>query len=463
MLKQEYDTAIIGAGPAGLFAAYEYTQEVGTTSSVAILDKGGGLEQRICPFGPLRVCSCRNCTVNEGLMGAGLFSDGKLHFHPEIIEVDKIGLITPDETSELLRYTEGLFEEWGLDSPVYPTSNDAAVQLSANVQALGLGGGFELQVKKRTRHIGSDMLPALVGRMLTQIGTQGDMALHLRSNVLGIDHRDGTNILTVQNAGEIHRVAAGKVIVGLGRRGSYQVQDLIDKFSVPYTYQPVRIGGRVELPYGVMRNITDINYNPCFRQLREGVATFTFCANPQGFLTLESLLPNIAGINGESKAKEKTPFTNFAVLTELPVPPGENPNHFLKHTLDGNFRNVIPLVQTTADFVQGTEQDEHRPYTSTAGKLQYANIARIFPPEVTREIGDLLLKIDQVCPGVVSHDALFVAPEAKISGIEVAPINKRLETNVPGLHLIGDAAGLSRNIVAAAITGILAGRKPRPG
>lgn len=337
-LNHEYDTAIIGAGPAGLFAAYEQTKETGMDSPVAVIDKGGDLQHRICPFVDRNGCICKNCTVNEGIMGAGLFTDGKLHFHPEIIEVAKTGLISPSETSGLLRYTEDLFEQWGLEGPVYPLDDAAAVQLSDAVGSLGLGDGFELQVKKRTRHIGSDRLPALVRRMLGQIHTQGDVNVHLRSKLLDIDHRDGAFVLSTQIGGDIRQIAAKKVIAALGRRGSYQTQDLISKFSIPYTYQPVRIGGRVELPHEVMQSVTDINYNPCFRQNREGGPdTFTFCANPQGFLTVEAVMPDISGINGESKAREKTPFTNFAVLTELPVAPGENPNNALKDFLYGNF------------------------------------------------------------------------------------------------------------------------------
>lgn len=463
MLKPEYNIAIVGAGPAGLFAAHEYTQEAGDDLSAMILDKGGDLEQRICPYEPLHACDCKNCTVNEGLMGAGLFSDGKAHFHPEIIELANMGLTGPQETQDLLNYTESLFETWGMDSPVYPVSNEAALQLSKEVESMHLGGEFELQVKKRTRHIGSDRLPALVGRMLSQIHDQGDVDISLRSELIDYDYRDGASLLTVQNKREIHQVIADQTFIGLGRRGSWQVQGIMDKFSIPYTYQAVRIGGRVELPYEVMKRITDVNYNPCFRQFPEGgVPTFTFCANPMGYLTVESLVPGVAGINGESRAYEKSPFTNFAVLTELPVPEGENPNDALRNLLHDKFHNTVPLAQTTADFVLGTVKDERRPRMSTVGTMEYANIAEIFPPEVTKAIGDFLLRLEEVCPGVVSRDALFVAPEAKISGIRVTPKNKSLETNVPGLHLIGDASGLSKNIVAAAITGIVAARSKKP-
>lgn len=461
MPKHEYDAAIVGAGPAGLFTAYEYTKQAGE-SSVAVFDKGGDLQHRICPFETLNGCACRNCGVNEGLMGAGLFSDGKLHFHEEIIALAQAGIISSEETTELLQYAEGLFEEWGLDSQVFPVSNESAVELSEAVRKLGLGGDFELLVKKRTRHVGSDRLPALVGRMVTQICSQGDVDINLRSKLVDYDNKDGVSVLTIQKGGEvggdIRKIMAEKAFIALGRRGSWQVQDMIDKFSIPHSYRPVQIGGRVEVPSEVLKNITDINYNPCFRQEENGASTFTFCANPQGFLTIESLVPNVAGVNGESKADIKSSFTNFAVLTEVPVPPGEHPNNVLRELLQDRFSNKVPLVQTTADFVEKTVKDERRPRKSTVNTLEYANIAQTLPSSVAREIGSFLLRLNEVCPGVVSNDALFIAPEAKIRGMQIAPENKYLETNVPGLHLIGDASGLSTNIVAAAINGILAAR-----
>lgn len=459
MSKKEYETAIIGAGPAGLFAAYELTRHGGKSSPIVIFDKGSGIEKRVCPYNQSGCKNCNPCGKTEGVMGAGLYSDGKLHFHREIIPVFQRGLITSEETDSLLQYTETLFEKWGLNGQVYPLETDIAVQLAQEVKKQELGDSFELMVKKRTRHIGSDNLPRLVSNMITEITTQGDVDFQVRSELINCAKKNGVFHLTIKRGRKTEEVVVNNAFIGLGRRGSSQVQNIIDQFGVPYSFSPVQIGGRVELPSSIMDNITEAIYNPCFRQINNaGHATFTFCANPHGYLTTESLVPGVLGVNGESKANEKSPFTNFAVLTELPVEIGNNPNNALIEFLHKKFNGNIPLAQTTADFFEGKTQDERRRPQSTLENLQYGNIATVFPEAITEEIRKFLFRLNEVCPGVISHESLFIAPEAKIRGIQVAPTNKNLRTNVEGLYLTGDSSGLSTNIVAAAITGILAAR-----
>lgn len=459
---KEYDIAIVGGGPSGLFAAHELVERFGKTKSIVLFDKGDQIDDRTCLSNSNSGSSCGNCDpcgITNGIMGAGLKSDGKLHFHKEVMETHRQGMISAEETDNLLTHIEGLFERWGLQGPVYPIHSDTVAQMSRDVESLGLGDSFELKVKQRTRHIGSDRLPFLVSNMIEEITTKGDVSFQVRSNLVGYDHPDGKSFLTIKRNGGVETIQADKVFIGLGRRGSMQVQELIHEFSIPYSYRPVEIGGRIELPSEIMESVTNEVYNPCFRQKNaSGFATFTFCTNPNGYLTTESLLPNIIGVNGESKKNQKSQHTNFAVLTELPIPPGDNPNDTLVHLLKDTFTAKVPLVQTTADFVDGVVRDEKIRPQSTLRNLEYANIAGIFPETVTTEIRNFLCRLNEIYPGVVSHKTLFIAPEAKIRGMRVTPRNESLETNIDGLYLIGDSSGLSANIVAAALTGVLAAK-----
>jgi uncharacterized FAD-dependent dehydrogenase len=461
MARKEYDVAIVGAGPSGLLAAAELAKLHGKQLSVGLFDKGNDIGKRTCPTEVFdRACtSCEPCGVTDGVMGAGLKSDGKLHFHKEVVELFRMGLLSAEETDHLLTYVEQLLEAWGLSGPVYPLNLQAAIQLSDQVESLDLGDAFELKVKQRTRHVGSDRLPLLVANLVREIMDLGDIDLQVRTSLVSYDNLNGESKLTLKRRGVSEQVVAGKTFIGLGRRGSLQVQGLIDRFSIPHSYRPVEIGGRVEVPYEVMRRITAEVYNPCFRQKNsEGTATFTFCANPEGRLTTESLIRGIVGVNGESSAGRKSVKTNFAVLTELPIGDGEHPNDVLVKLLKEGFLRNRPLVQTTADFIDGRMADEFRQPETTLTGLEYANVARVFPTSVTVEISNFLQRLDIVCPGVISHQALFVVPEAKIRGIRVSPQNAGLSTNVDGLYLIGDSAGLSGNIAAAAVTGVVAAR-----
>ncbi len=460
-MKKEYDVAIVGAGPSGLFTAYELTKLYGKKIRIGLFDKGEIINKRVCPSPIIKkgCMDCSPCGISEGIMGAGMKSDGKLHFHRDVMEVFKMGLLSGPETDDALIYLEKLFENWGLNGPVYPKNPELAIKLSKQIEDLNLGDGFLLKVKQRTRHVGSDKLPFLVSRMVDEILEQGNVDIQVRSSLLSYDNIGGQSILTVKKEGNIDRISAGKTFIGLGRRGSLQVQGLIDQFSITHSYRPVEIGGRVEIPKEVMEKITAQVYNPLFWQRNDqGKATFTFCANPGGYLSTESLLPGIVGVNGESKTDIKSPKTNFAVLTELPILDGERPNDTLVGILKSGFQNQKPLVQTTADFIEGTIKDElSRPESTMAG-VEYANIAQIFPKSVTQEISSFLLRLDTVCPGVVSHYSLFLAPEGKIRGMRVIPRDAGLMTNVDNLYLLGDSSGLSSNITAAAMTGVLAAR-----
>ena len=460
-MKKEYDVAIVGAGPSGLFTAYELSMLYGKTISIGLFDKGETIKKRVCPSPRIEegCMACSPCHISDGIMGAGMMSDGKLHFHKDVMEVFRMGLLSGAETDEALNYLESLFEKWGLKGPVYPLDQKKALEISQEINKLMLGDNFVLKVKQKTRHVGSDRSPLLVSKMVNEILYHGNVDIQVRSSLLSYDNIGGESILTFKDGNGVGKITAGKTFIGLGRRGSLQVQDLIDQFSIPHSYRPVEIGGRVEIPIGVMKKITDQVYNPFFWQKNDnGTVTFTFCANPGGFLTTESLLPGIAGVNGEGRMDTKSPKTNFAVLTVLDVPHGARPNDTLVKILKSGFSNQKPLTQTTADFVGGKMDDELKRPESTMSGLEYGNIAQIFPENVTKEIRSFLLRLDAVCPGVVSHDSLFVAPEAKIRGMRVIPRDKGLMTDINGLYLIGDSSGLSSNVTAAAMTGVLAAR-----
>lgn len=140
MLRKEYDVAVVGAGPAGLFAAHELTKRFGKNISIALLDKGNNIQSRSCPSSTLKgsCADCEPCAVTDGVMGAGLKSDGKLHFHENVIELHRMGLVSAQETKQLLTYLEKLLETWGLNGRIYPLNPQVATRLTQEVAELGL-------------------------------------------------------------------------------------------------------------------------------------------------------------------------------------------------------------------------------------------------------------------------------------------------------------------------------------
>jgi len=456
-----YDVIAVGAGPSSLMAVYELATRFGKAVSIGIFDKGEHSSKRKCQYsvGNKEYCrSCDPCGITDGTMGAGLKTDGKVHFHKEVMELWRMGLLNDHETESSLRYIESCLEKWGLEGPVFPINQENAEMLSAAVLEKSLGDFFELKVKKRTRHIGSDRLPRLVDNMIDDIYSKGNVEFHTRSEMVDYDYKDGRiRSIRFKEHGRYEEYGAKKILIGLGRKGSRFVQEMIETLGIDHSYRPVEIGGRVEVPAEVIAHITESVYNPCFRQKRNGLATFTFCTNPNGYITTESICPGIVGVNGESRASEKSGYTNFAILTEVPVGKGEHPNDKLVHILHDKFTNVVK-VQTTRDFVNGTLGDENNRPEGTLRGAQYADISRCFPEGITAELRNILNRIEVICPSVVSDKSLFLAPEPKIRGMRVLPKDSGLETSVPGLYLIGELSGLSGNIVASALTGLMAAR-----
>ena len=458
---RNYDVAIVGAGPSGLMAAYELSKRFGDSISIGLFDKGNNIEKRVCGYSSHtspRCLNCNPCNMVEGIMGAGMKSDGKVHFHKGVMELYRCGLMDEPLVGDSLSYIEKCFRRWGLGGPVYPISTNQASELSIQVKELNLGNDFELKVKQRTMHIGSDCLPIFVSNMINETLSLGNVDINILHELVDYDFTDKGARLTFQTKSGKSDYSAKKTILGFGRRGAPSVQGLIERLGISHSYRPVEMGGRVEVPAEVMDRVTNVIYNPCFRQKKGDLATFTFCTNPRGFLTSESLISGVVGVNGEGLANRKSDFTNFAILTEIPIPIGGHPNDVLLNLLQSRFKGGVPSYQTTKDFVNGTDYDREFKNGGTLENKTYRNLAEAFPSEIVSNLKDFLLNLDTFCPGVISEDSFFVAPEAKIRGIRVDPKDLSLETDVPNLHLIGDSSGLSGNIVAAALTGLTVAR-----
>jgi len=460
---QKYNITIIGAGPSGLFAAHELSKELGREASIKIFDKGRGIDNRkTCLYDLKDKCSeCNPCNITEGVMGAGLKSDGKVHFYKEAIQLWREGVIDDNYCERLLDYIESRFEKWGMENPVYPTSTEEANLLVDKVKSLRLPDQFELQVKKKVRHIGSDNLPRILTNMLQDIQESGDVKIYTQHDFCRYD-ATGKKIQGVYFSNGKH-ITADHYIISLGRRGVPLVQKMIRELNIPFAYKPVELGGRIEVPARITAEFTDILYNLAFRQKSDRTKdiSFTFCTNPYGYVVAESILPGIIGVNGESRTNERSLMTNFALLTELPIPEGEDPNTVLSDILFKKFTNGDSrvYVQSLNRFMGENQTGISRYcYDRTLKSATETDLNVIFPQRITESLKIFINNLSNVFPDIVGPESFFYAPEAKIRGIRVLPESKDLETTIENLSLTGDSSGLSGNIVDAALTGILAAR-----
>jgi uncharacterized FAD-dependent dehydrogenase len=444
-----YDVIIIGAGPAGLFAAYE----LATNSSlkVLIVDKGKDIKDRICPsMKEFRRClKCKPCNILCGLGGAGGLSDGKLNLKPDI-GGNLEEFVPRKQADEMIEKIDNIFLEHGASKKLYGRD---AVFLEKKAATCGIEF-----IPIPQRHIGSDMLPGVVTSIKNFLENKG-VIFRLNTEVTQIKN-NGMYSLVLSDKSEIQ---AHFIIVATGRAGADWFKSEADRLGIKTRFAAIDIGVRVEVPAVVMENIIEFAWDPKFHIYTKKYDDFvrTFCTCPNGFVVMEDYGEYVC-VNGHSSNSEKSDNTNFAFLTKIELTqPVENTTEYgvsiakLATTIGGR----MPIIQRLEDLRSG-----HR---STAARIEKSfvkptlknatpgDISMALPHRIVENVIEGLKKLDSVIPGVNSDSTLLYAPEIKFYSMRFI-VNKNLETNLSNFFVAGDGAGLSRGIIASAATGIIA-------
>jgi len=238
----KYDVVIIGAGPAGLFTAYELITK-NKNLNILLLDEGKFASKRFCPMMKTKKCiNCKPCNIMSGYGGAGTFSDGKLNFIPKLGKSDLFKYMDEESANNLIDDCEKIFTEFEMDSDVYPSNMEEALKIKSKV---ALTGARLLLIKQK--HLGSDHLPTYIQNFTNFLKEKGVTLLE-STQVLDI-HTKSKNSHEIECLinGKKEIFTASKVVVAPGRTGAKWVQDLADKYKIPYTSQSIEIGVRVEV------------------------------------------------------------------------------------------------------------------------------------------------------------------------------------------------------------------------
>ncbi len=455
MSRTKHDVIIVGAGPAGIFAALELTRT--QRPRVLMLDKGPNLEKRRCPARETGHCvQCQTCALMTGWGGAGAFSDGKLTL------TTRVGGLLAEirgqkEAEELVREVDDLWVEYGADGEPYSGDLDRIEEVARRAALAGL----RLQ-HYPIRHLGTERSGDILGAMYLELVGRG-VEVRTRTEVARLLTDNGVVKGVETTEGEV--LTAPYVIVAPGREGADWLTQLARDLNLSLSINPVDIGVRVELPAHILQPLTDLLYEPKFiffsRSFDDKVRTFCVC--PYGEVVTE-WAGDVMTVNGHSYAQRKSENTNFALLVSKNfTEPFREPIAYGKYI--ARLANLLSggiIVQRLGDLRSGRRTTDQRlARCITRPTLQDAtpgDLNLVLPHRYVVNILEMIDALDQVAPGVGLRHTLLYGVEAKFYSSRLE-LSRDLETEVHNLFAAGDGAGLTRGLVQASASGLVAARE----
>ena len=445
----DYDILIIGAGPGGIFSAYELAK-ADRGLKIGVVELGRELSKRKCPIDGKKVKSCIRCpvcSIMSGFGGAGAFSDGKYNITNQFggTLYEHVG---KQHAIELMQYVDEInMSHGGEGTKLYSTAN-------SQIKRVCLENGLHL-LDAQVRHLGTDINYVVLENIYNELKDKVDFRFN--SAVERVERIEGGYALTV--GGE--RLTAKKCIVSVGRSGSKWMESVCNEMGITTHSNRVDIGVRVELPAEIWTPLTDKLYESkiVYRTEKFEDLVRTFCMNPHGVVVNENT-NGIVTVNGhsyEDKSKH-TENTNFALLVS---------KHFSEPFKDSNgygesiarLSNMLGggvIVQRFGDLVRGRRSTEKRIADSFVTPTLAAtpgDLSLVIPKRILDGIIEMIYALDKIAPGTANDDTLLYGVEVKFYNMEVE-IDENLETTSCGLYVIGDCSGVTHSLSHASASGI---------
>ena len=452
-MNKQYDVIIIGAGPGGIFAAYELCKKA-PKLKIAVFECGNPLDKRKCPIDGDRVKSCihcKTCAIMNGFGGAGAFSDGKYNITNEFGGTlhEYIG---KQQALELMRYVDEInMSHGGGGTKLYSTA-DSAFKMQCLRNNLHL-------LDASVRHLGTDINYQVLENLYNEMKDR--VEFRFLTPVQTVRITDG-GYEAVTEAG----CFTGKqCIISVGRSGSKWMERVCEELQIPTLSNRVDIGVRVELPAEVFQPITDELYESkiVYKTEKYQDLVRTFCMNPKGAVVSENT-NGIVTVNGHSyeDPARQTSNTNFALLVS---------KHFTEPFKDSNgygesiarLSNMLGggvIVQRFGDLIRGQRSTESRlrkAFITPTMSATPGDLSLVMPKRILDGIIEMIYALDKIAPGTANDDTLLYGVEVKFYNMEVS-LDKNLETLHRGLFVIGDGSGVTHSLSHASASGIYVAR-----
>ena len=468
MSNLKTDVLIIGAGPSGIFTALERLKN-GSKKKIMIVEKGLPVEKRHCPKAKTGKCvNCKpDCNITTGFSGAGAFSDGKLSLSCEV-GGNLPDLIGHEFAQQMIEYTDGIYLSFGADKKVEGVGHDEKIKA---IRLRAIQAGLKL-VDCPIRHLGTEMAQELYGKIEKHL-TDNGVEIIFKTECVDLIVEDGRAKGAVflpcgKPESEKFSVSADNVVIATGRKGADWLEDMCKKHNIEHLPGTVDIGVRVEVRNEVMEDVNEALYEskligypePFTNKVR------TFCQNPGGFVSQENYDNNsLAVVNGHSYKNTKSDNTNLAILCSHNFrPPFDEPIPYAKKV--GELVNMLAdghiLVQRYGDILAGKrtwQEDLARSNVRpTLPDAVAGDLTAAMPYRTLMNIIKFIEAVDKVVPGFASEETLLYGPEIKFYSNKVK-MDEKFNTNIEGLHCLGDSSGWTRGLMMASVMGVLMGRE----
>lgn len=460
-----YDVIIVGAGPAGIFTAYELKKQK-PQSKILLIEAGKQIDKRHCPKDRTNVCvSCKPyCHITSGFSGAGAFSDGKLSLSYEV-GGDLPNLVGAKTAQKFIDYTDKIYLDFGADTKVEGIDNNDAVK---EIRRKAIQGGLKL-VDCPIRHLGTEKAQEIylkIQNHLLEVGVEIKFDTLVKNLIIENNSVTGALLTDSLTKKKDEEVFSNKVVVATGRKGADWLKDMCVEHNINHSAGPVDIGVRVELRNEVMESVNNVLYESKLigHPLPFKDKVRTFCQNPGGFVSQENYDNNLAIVNGHSYKNLKSDNTNLAILSSHNfAEPFNEPIEYGKKVseLVNMLGNGKILVQRYGDILDGKRTWEHELYESnvkhTLPDAEAGDLTSAMPYRTMTNILNFIEAMDTVVPGFASRETLLYGPEIKFYSNKIK-LDTNFETNIKGLHCLGDSSGWTRGLMMASAMGVMMGR-----